>query len=514
MYSDILNRLHNDESEDIISDMLVQGYKAYSEGILDGAKTVVGAARTGARNLTTTKNKIGSSDLVQAVKNACGKLLNMLQNLIKSIFNGTNKLKKLIKDIENQERKFTVQQDGKQKKVIKTITIRNLIDMGFSNQDPKDDKDAFIALKKNGGMSIYTYYYRFSNMMKDGSKRAKMDFSSKEKSIKSLNEVARPNLRNNTDETQSTEDYTGNILKKWKLKPNDDVTKVMSSGQFGQMIQELYGYGYAAGTSEFKQFKGMSAKYFKQPLTTKIDNTDGKAFSIVKGSLEFVKNAGKVLIQLDADAYMKAELEEIKRAQRDLEKLNRENVKGAQDAEDRQNGETVKTDVNNVKDGDATFFGDKRTVDKSNNDNNGGQPSGQKESIDLYLIRQALSAFGEDGEPDNNQGSDNSQGGGDTGNNNTQPAETSDNGASTKDAQDSILDGQQNNHEVKKTNTATGSSEIKGIFEYIQAFLINYAIAIQKTMNYYNAFIMNLVLAGQQLLNDLATLGKATNGGE
>lgn len=505
MYSDILNRLHNDESEDIISDMLVQGYKAYSEGILDGAKSVVGAARTGARNITTAKNKIGSSDLVQAVKNACGKLLNMLQNLIKSIFNGTNKLKKLIKDIENQERKFTVQQDGKQKKVIKTITIRNLIEMGFSNQDPKDDKDAMAALKKNGGMSIYTYYYRFSNMMKDGSKRAKMDFSSKDKSIKSLNEVARPNLRNNMDETQSTEDYTGNILKKWKLKPNDDVTKVMSAGEFGQMIQELYGYGYAAGTSEFKQFKGMSAKYFKQPLTTKIDNSDGKAFSIVKGSLEFVKNAGKVLIQLDADAYMKAEIEEIKRAQKDLEKLNRENVKGAQDAEDRQNGETVKTDVNNVKDGDASFFGDKRTVDKSNNNNQ----NTNGESIDLYLIRKALSAFGEDGDP-NNEGSDNSQGG----DNNTQPAETSDSGASTKDAQDSILDGQENNHEVKKTNTATDSNEIKGIFEHIQAFLINYAIAIQKTMNYYNAFIMNLVLAGQQLLNDLATLGKATNGGE
>lgn len=498
MYSDILNRLHNDESEDIISDMLVQGYKAYSEGILDGAKSVVGAARTGARNITTTKNKIGSSDIVQAIKNACNKLLNMLQNLIKSIFNGTNKLKKLIKTIENQERKFTVQQDGKQKKVIKTITIRNLIEMGFSDKDPAEDKDAMAALKKNGGMSIYTYYYRFSNMMKEGSKRTKMDFSSKEKSIKSLNEVARPNLRNKLDETQSTEDYTGNILKKWKLKPNDDVTKVMSPGQFGQMIQELYGYGYAAGISDFKQFKGMTAKYFKQPLTTKIDNTDGKAFSIVKGSLEFVKNAGKVLIELDADAYMKAELEEIKRAQRDLEKLNRENVKGAQDAEDRQNGETVKTDVNNVKDSGSSFFGDKRAVDKSNNNNNG---NGSGESIDLYLIRQALAAFGEDGEPD--------------GNNNTSEVDSSsDNGASTKDEQDSIINNQENNHEVKKTNTTDNASEIKGIFEHIQAFLINYAIAIQKTMNYYNAFIMNLVLAGQQLLNDLATLGKATNGGE
>lgn len=467
MYYNMLNKLYKDENDDILSDILVDGYKAYAEGMFDGTKSVFGAMKSGARSVTSAKNKLGTSDIAQGIKNACGKLLLMLQNLLKSIFNGTAKLKSLIKNIENQERKFTVQQDGKEKKVIKTVTIRNLVEMGFSNGEPSENKVAQKAEKKNGGASLYSFYQRFNGMKTGGSQRAKMDFTTKENAIKSLNAVARPNLAKVGHDDFSDEDNVGNIGKKWKLKPNDDVTKVMSADEFGRMIQELYGYGYSSGKSDGKQFKEMTAMYFKQPLTTKVSNEDGKAFSIVKGSLTYVKEAGKVLLSLNADEYIKAELEEIKRTQKELERLNRENVKGAKDAEERSNGETNETDVNKVNQEDAKkFFGGNDPGNKA-----------KSESFSLYLIREAMKAYGE----------------------------------SAMDEQDQELENDK--AEVSKTKTSDDASSIDGIFKYIRSFLINYAIAIQKTMNYFNAFIMNLVTAGKQLLNDLATLGKATNGG-
>ena len=481
MFDEMLTALYREENDDILSDILVQGYTAYAEGIFDGTKTVFGAAKTAASTGKSIGNKLGSSDIAQGIKNACEKLIQMIGNLIKSVFNGTSKLKKLIKDIENQERKFTVQQDGKEKKVIKTVTIENLIQMGFSNGQEGDKKLAKTEAK-NRGASMYAYRNRFKSIKENGSIRARMDFSTKDNAIKSLNKLARPGKGSGTGEEHGTEDFAGPILKKWKVK--GDVTKTMDPNSYGRMIQELYGFGFSVGKSDGKQLKEMGAKYFKQPLVTKIDNTNGQAFEIVKGSLDYVKKAGYALIALDADAYMKAELKEIQKSKTQLEKLNRENIKGAKDAETTQEQGENGSANNNEKNADEEFFG-----------------SGQSD-MSLYLIKEALKAYGE-GEDDNSDSESSTQ-------SESQSSSDNDKGANTESEQEKIL--KNNTQEVDKTKLAEDGSEINGIFKYIQAFLVNYAIALQKTMNHYNAFLMNLVLAGQRLLNDLHTVGKAING--
>ena len=451
---DILNELYLHERQEIMAEITVQGFIASQEGFFDGTKAVFGAAKGATQGGKTAVGKIGDSNIFNAIKKAIDEFFKMLQNITKSIFNGTTKLKKLLKDIEAKESRLTPRQDGKEKKQIKTPLLKDLEKMGFSRDE-------------NSQLGQWTM--RFREMKENGTVREKMDFSTIEKTEMSLLELARGNTKNTQNESK-----TGFKWRKYQKLKN---IRQISSDEFGRMIKERYGFGYTATMKAGRSNKELAAQYFKNPPVSTVQNEDGSAFEIIKETLQFVKEAGTMLINENIDPYLQEELKFIKKTQKEVEKLNRENIKGANDTKGPGEEESV-ANSSKTKDGAETFF------------NNERKASGQGYSlIDNYLLMEAIKAYGEDDQ--NNQ---------DTGNSGQGSSSTAEDQA--KRAQGAEPDESQH----KDTKLGNDGSSINGLFEYIRAFLINYAIAIHKTMNFYNAFIMNLYTAGQRLLNDLSSI--------
>ena len=434
---DILNELYLQERQEIMADITVQGFIASQEGFFDGTKAVFGAVKGANQSGRSMVGKIGDSNVANAIKKAIEDFFKMLQNITKSILNGTTKLKKLIKEIEAKENRLTPRQDGKEKKEIKTPILKDLEKMGFS---------------KDENSQLYQWTMRFREMKENGTVRERLDFSTKENSEKSLIELVNGNTENTANEAKQD--------RKWKKFVKIKSLDQISPDEFGRVIKERYGFGYTPTMKAGRSNKELAAQYFKQPPVTSIKNEDGSAFEIIKETLQFVKEAGIMLINENIDPYLQKELKFIQKTQKEVEKLNRDNIKGAKDNKGPGEEESVANEKE-TNDNAADFF------------NTGKKASGQGYSLmDNHLLLEAIKAYGESEEAD-------------------------------RQAQEAQGDSPEGHRDTK---LGEDGSSIAGLFEYIRAFLINYAIAIHKTMNFYNAFIMNLYTAGQRLMNDLSSI--------
>jgi len=462
---DILNELYLHERQEIMAEITVQGFIASQEGFFDGTKAVFGAVKGATQGGKSTMGKIGDSNIFNAIKKAIDEFFKMLQNITKSILNGTTKLKKLLKDIEAKENRLAPRQDGKEKKQIKTPLLKDLEKMGFSRDE-------------NSQLGQWTM--RFREMKENGTVREKMDFSTIEKTEASLLELARGNTKNTQNESK-----TGFKWRKYQKLKN---IRQISSEEFGRVIKERYGFGYTATMKAGRSNKELAAQYFKNPPVSSVKNEDGSAFEIIKETLQFVKEAATMLINENIDPYLQEELKFIQKTQKEVEKLNRENIKGGNDSKGPGEEESV-VNSSKTQDGANNFFNSEKKA------------SGQGYSlIDNYLLMEAIKAYGEK-DDQNNQDTGNT--GNSSGSNNTNGGTTS---SSAEDQAKRAQGAEPDKSEHRDTKLGNDGSAINGLFEYIRAFLINYAIAIHKTMNFYNAFIMNLYTAGQRLLNDLSSI--------
>lgn len=454
---DILNELYLHERQEIMAKITVSGYLATKEGFFDGTKATVGATKGGVQSVKSAIGKLGDSNIFNAIKKAIDEFLNMMQNVIKSIFNGTTKLKKLLKEIESKENKLTPRQDGKEKKSIKTPLLKDLAKMGFST-DPNSQLGQWV--------------FRFESIKKSGTVREQVSFKTLNDTKESLVLLA-----NGASEEAKQE-------RKWKKFDKLTDIKKITPDEFGRVIKERYGFGYTATYKNGRSTKELAAQYFKTPPVSTVQNVDGSAFEIIKETLNFVKEAANLLINQNIDPYLQEELKFIRKTQKEVEQLNRDNIKGAKD--NKEPGEE-KSVVNESQ--------EKENANPNNFFNTGQKGSGQGYSlIDNIILMDAIRAYGEAEENANPNNSDGT---------NTTSEQAED---QAKRAQGQETSDSSSSSNKKETEVGPDGSAINGYFEYIRAFLVNYAIAIHKTMNFYNAFVMNLYTAGQRLLNDLSSI--------
>ena len=194
---DILNELYLQERQEIMADITVQGFIASQEGFFDGTKAIVGAIKGSNQSGRSMLNKIGDSNIANAIKKAIEDFFKMLQNITKSILNGTTKLKKLIKEIEAKENRLTPRQDGKEKKEIKTPILKDLEKMGFSRDE---------------NSQLYQWTMRFREMKENGTVRERLDFSTRENSEKSLIELVNGNTENTANEAKQDRKWKDMVL--------------------------------------------------------------------------------------------------------------------------------------------------------------------------------------------------------------------------------------------------------------------------------------------------------------
>ena len=439
---DILNELYLQERQEIAANLVVEGFIASQEGFFDGTKAVFGAAKGAVQSGKSTAGKIGDSNIFNAIKKATEEFFKMIQNIMKAILNGTSKLKKLLKEIESKENKLTPRQDGKEKRSLKTPLLQDLGKMGFS---------------KNPNSQLGQWVERFK-LMKVSTIREEVSFKTNKDTADALVTIV------NGMSSEANQD------KKWKKFNKIHDIRQISPEEFGRVVKERYGFGYTPTFKDNRSTKELAAQYFKNPPVTNIKNVNGSGFEIIKETLQFVKEAATMLIRQDADKFLQEELKFIKKTQKDVEQLNRDNIKGAKD--NRGPGEENSVTDNKNSGEPDDFF----------NKTGSGQGYSLLDNIELM---EAIRAYGEANDSENEP---------------------------DREAQDQAKraqgDGTSANDVSSKRETELGKdgSSIDGYFEYIRAFLINYAIAIHKTMNFYNAFIMNLYTAGQRLLNDLSSI--------
>lgn len=470
-YDNKLELTYAAERAEILSDLLLIGFdNSYTESLIGGgeavgkaigfaatapfkaagmgfrgAKNAVGLAKQGAERLRTEKNKLMNSAIMEQIKAAIGKFVEMVMNLTKSLINGESKLKKFIKDVDKVVPNRAPNQDLKPKN-IKTITFKSLQDMGMADENRS---------VKNTDLNDYYKYYE--QVTEKGSLREAMNFSSKENAEASLNEI-----------TRSLSDGKVNSYK--EMKPD----------RFGQAIQQVYGLGgNTKGTkrAQKKNNREVMAQYFKSPPLNDLGQSNPDTFGYLGDVIMYIRNVAENFLKLNATVWLKEEEKKIKKAQSDLDKLNRSNIKGS----DRINPtETVIDKAKNAaSQAKASFQGDSpRDVTNT------------AESFNLFQMTQDIMAYGEqdDAPLDSPAG-------------NTTEEKDANKAPRQRDINKATRD------KVKDTDYGnTTGQDIEEMYAYIKEFFVNYAIAIHNTSNFYNATLVNLATAGNRALNDFVSI--------
>lgn len=462
-YDNKLELTYAAERAEILSDLLLIGFdNSYTESLIGGgeavgkavgfaatapfkaagmgfrgAKNAVGLAKQGAQRLRTEKNKLMNSAIMEQIKAAIGKFVEMVMNLTKSLINGESKLRKFIKDVDKVVPNRAPNQDLKPKN-IKTITFKSLQDMGMADENRSVENT-----------DLNDYYMYYEQVTEKGSLREAMNFSSKENAERSLNEIAK-------------------VLSDGKVNSY----KEMEPARFGQAIQQVYGLGgNTKGTkrAQKKNNREVMAQYFKSPPLNDLGQSNPDTFGYLGDVIMYIRNVAENFLKLNATVWLKEEEKKIKKAQSDLDKLNRSNIKGS----DRIN--PTKTLVNHAADG----------INAAKTAFNGGK----EESFNLFQMTQDIMAYGEqdDAPLDSPAG------------NTTEEKDTK--APSQRDINKATRD------KVKDTDYGnTTGQDIEEMYAYIKEFFVNYAIAIHNTSNFYNATLVNLATAGNRALNDFVSI--------
>lgn len=460
-YDNKLELTYAAERAEILSDLLLIGFdNSYTESLIGGgeavgkaigfaatapfkaagmgfrgAKNAVGLAKQGAQRLRTEKNKLMNSAIMEQIKAAIGKFVEMVMNLTKSLINGESKLKKFIKDVDKVVPNRAPNQDLKPKN-IKTITFKSLQDMGMADENRSVENT-----------DLNDYYMYYEQVTEKGSLREAMNFSSKENAERSLNEI-----------TSALSDGKVNSYK--EMKPD----------RFGQAIQQVYGLGgNTKGTkrAQKKNNRDVMAQYFKNPPLNDLGQSNPNTFGYLGDVIMYIRNVAENFLKLNATVWLKEEEKKIKKAQSDLDKLNRSNIKGSE----RIN--PTKTLVDHTKE----------QYDAAKTAFKGG------EDFSLFQMTQDIMAYGEDDAPlDNPSG-------------NTTEEKDTNKAPSQRDINKATRD------KVKDTDYGnTTGQDIEEMYAYIKEFFVNYAIAIHNTSNFYNATLVNLATAGNRVLNDFVSI--------
>lgn len=461
-YDNKLELTYAAERAEILSDLLLIGFEnTYTESLIGGgeavgkavgfavtapfkaagmgfrgAKNAVGLAKQGAQRLRTEKNKLMNSAIMEQIKAAIGKFVEMVMNLTKSLINGESKLKKFIKDVDKVVPNRAPNQDLKPKN-IKTITFKSLQDMGMADENRSVENT-----------DLNDYYKYYEQVTEKGSLREAMNFSSKENAERSLNEI-----------TSALSDGKVNSYK--EMKPD----------RFGQAIQQVYGLGgNTKGTkrAQQKNNREVMAQYFKSPPLNDLGQSNPDTFGYLGDVIMYIRNVAENFLKLNATVWLKEEEKKIKKAQSDLDKLNRSNIKGSE----RIN--PTKTPVDIAKD----QYNAAKTAFK------GG------ENFNLFQMTQDIMAYGEqdDAPLDSPAG-------------NTAEEKDANKAPSQRDINKATRD------KVKDTDYGnTTGQDIEEMYAYIKEFFVNYAIAIHNTSNFYNATLVNLATAGNRALNDFVSI--------
>ena len=457
-YDNKLELTYAAERAEILSDLLLIGFdNSYTESLIGGgeavgkavgfaatapfkaagmgfrgAKNAVGLAKQGAERLRTEKNKLMNSAIMEQIKAAIGKFVEMVMNLTKSLINGESKLKKFIKDVDKVVPNRAPNQDLKPKN-IKTITFKSLQDMGMADENRSVENT-----------DLNDYYKYYEQVTEKGSLREAMNFSSKENAERSLNEI-----------TSALSDGKVNSYK--EMKPD----------RFGRAIQQVYGLGgNTKGTknAQKKNNREVMAQYFKSPPLNDLGQSNPDTFGYLGDVIMYIRNVAENFLKLNATVWLKEEEKKIKKAQSDLDKLNRSNIKGS----DRIN--PTKTLVDHTKE----------QYDAAKTAFKGG------EDFNLFQMTQDIMAYGEqdDAPLDSPAG-------------NTTEEKDTNKAPSQRDINKATRD------KVKDTDYGnTTGQDIEEMYAYIKEFFVNYAIAIHNTSNFYNATLVNLATAGNRALND------------
>lgn len=461
-YDNKLELTYAAERAEILSDLLLIGFdNSYTESLIGGgeavgkavgfaatapfkaagmgfrgAKNAVGLAKQGAERLRTEKNKLMNSAIMEQIKAAIGKFVEMVMNLTKSLINGESKLKKFIKDVDKVVPNRAPNQDLKPKN-IKTITFKSLQDMGMADENRSVENT-----------DLNDYYKYYEQVTEKGSLREAMNFSSKENAERSLNDI-----------TSALSDGKVNSYK--EMKPD----------RFGQAIQQVYGLGgNTKGTkrAQKKNNREVMAQYFKSPPLNDLGQSNPDTFGYLGDVIMYIRNVAENFLKLNATVWLKEEEKKIKKAQSDLDKLNRSNIKGS----DRIN--PTKTLVDHTKE----------QYDAAKTAFKGG------EDFSLFQMTQDIMAYGEqdDAPLDSPAG-------------NTAEEKDSNKAPSQRDINKATRD------KVKDTDYGnTTGQDIEEMYAYIKEFFVNYAIAIHNTSNFYNATLVNLATAGNRALNDFVSI--------
>lgn len=461
-YDNKLELTYAAERAEILSDLLLIGFENYyTESLIGGgeavgkaigfaatapfkaagmgfrgAKNAVGLAKQGAERLRTEKNKLMNSAIMEQIKAAIGKFVEMVMNLTKSLINGESKLKKFIKDVDKVVPNRAPNQDLKPKN-IKTITFKSLQDMGMADENRSVENT-----------DLNDYYKYYEQVTEKGSLREAMNFSSKENAERSLNEI-----------TSALSDGKVNSYK--EMKPD----------RFGQAIQQVYGLGgNTKGTkrAQKKNNREVMAQYFKSPPLNDLGQSNPDTFGYLGDVIIYIRNVAENFLKLNATVWLKEEEKKIKKAQSDLDKLNRSNIKGSE----RIN--PTKTLVDHTKE----------QYDAAKTAFKGG------EDFSLFQMTQDIMAYGEqdDAPLDSPAG-------------NTTEEKDANKAPSQRDINKATRD------KVKDTDYGnTTGQDIEEMYAYIKEFFVNYAIAIHNTSNFYNATLVNLATAGNRALNDFVSI--------
>lgn len=461
-YDNKLELTYAAERAEILSDLLLIGFdNSYTESLIGGgeavgkaigfaatapfkaagmgfrgAKNAVGLAKQGAQRLRTEKNKLMNSAIMEQIKAAIGKFVEMVMNLTKSLINGESKLRKFIKDVDKVVPNRAPNQDLKPKN-IKTITFKSLQDMGMADENRSVENT-----------DLNDYYMYYEQVTEKGSLREAMNFSSKENAERSLNEI-----------TSALSDGKVNSYK--EMKPD----------RFGRAIQQVYGLGgNTKGTkrAQKKNNREVMAQYFKSPPLNDLGQSNPDTFGYLGDVIMYIRNVAENFLKLNATVWLKEEEKKIKKAQSDLDKLNRSNIKGSE----RIN--PTKTLVDHTKE----------QYDAAKTAFKGG------EDFNLFQMTQDIMAYGEqdDAPLDSPAG-------------NTTEKKDSNKAPSQRDINKATRD------KVKDTDYGnTTGQDIEEMYAYIKEFFVNYAIAIHNTSNFYNATLVNLATAGNRALNDFVSI--------
>lgn len=471
-YDNKLELTYAAERAEILSDLLLIGFEnTYTESLIGGgeavgkavgfavtapfkaagmayrgAKNAKGLVKQGAERLRSEKNKLMNSAIMEQIKTAIGKFVEMIMNLTKSLINGESKLKKFIKDVDKVVPNRAPNQDLKPKN-IKTITFRSLQDMGMADENRSVENT-----------ELNEYYIYYEQVTQKGSLREAMNFSSKENAEASLNEITR-------------------VLSDGKVNSY----KEMDPARFGRAIQQVYGLGGNTNGSKRAQKKNdrkVMAQYFKAPPLNEVGQSNPNTFGYLGDVIMYIRNVAENFLKLNATVWLKEEEKKIRKAQSDLDKLNRSNIKGSE----RIN--PSKTFVDKAKNAaskaKASFQGDSpRDVTNS-----------AEESFNLFQMTQDIMAYGEDDAPlDKPAG------------NESQQNDSTNKSPSQRDINKATRD------KVKDTDYGdTTGQDIEEMYAYIKEFFVNYAIAIHNTSNFYNATLVNLATAGNKALNDFVSI--------